>query len=182
MRKSQAVAMLARHLNTRATRLTSLAQRLAEADLLPTASGPPYPCLSPVEIARLLIIGICDEGLGGAPRTVEKYGSLLGSKVVTLESALAHALQRPESVPAAHSGLKIVTGDCPSARLVTVSADGSREQMFGEPSFGSVERIVTVSGSVLHAIASELSGGKSQEDVDALLGAAQVRGAGNGLG
>lgn len=168
MRKSQAVAMLARHLGVRATRLTSLTQRLAEAGMLPVASGPPYPDLTPAEIARMLLVAVTDEGLGAAPRTAERYGSLLSGKV-TLEAVLAHALQRPESVPASHSSLKIHTGDHPSAVLTTASPDGSLAQVFSDRRRqDNVERVVVVSGSALHEIARELSG-KSAQAVDALL-------------
>lgn len=156
MRKSECVNMLARHLGVRSTRLTSLTQRLAEAGQLPVSSGPPYPDLAPVEVARMLLIGICDEGIGAAPKTIERYCGLRCG-AIDLETALAHALNRPESVLAAHASLRISTGDHPQAILITVSPDGLREQVFGEPSFGSVERIVTVSGSALAAIADEIN-------------------------
>ncbi|PDT75744.1 hypothetical protein CO675_20200 [Bradyrhizobium sp. C9] len=156
MRKSECVNLLARHLGVRATRLTSLTQRLAEAELLPTACGPPYPDLEPVEIVRMLLVGICDEGIGAAPKTVERYCGL-HCGTIDLETALAHALSRPESVLAAHASLRISTGDHPQAILITVSPDGLREQVFGEPSFGSVERIVTVSGSALAAVSDEIN-------------------------
>lgn len=47
MRKSLCVSMVAQRLGLRVTRLTSLAQRLAESGLLPVSSGPPYPDLMP---------------------------------------------------------------------------------------------------------------------------------------
>ncbi|MHC1949865.1 hypothetical protein IF803_36705 [Bradyrhizobium sp. UFLA06-06] len=156
MRKSECVNLLARHLGVRSTRLTSLTQRLAEAGLLPTASGPPYPDLEPAEIVRMLLVGICDEGLGAAPKTVERYCGLRCG-AIDLEATLAHALSRPETVLAAHASLRISTGDHPQAILITASPDGLREQVFGEPSFGSVERVVTVSGNALAAIADEIN-------------------------
>jgi hypothetical protein len=162
MRKSQAVDMLARHLGLRATRLTSLAQRLSEAALLPTASGPPYPDLTPVEIARMLLVAVCDEGLGAAPATIQRYGTLRSASV-DLETALAHALMRPESVLPAHSGLVIHTGDAPSAVLTTMTPDGSREQIFADPwRQDGVERTVKVSGAALAGIAAEIAGASSE--------------------
>lgn len=163
MRKSQAVDMLARLLGLRATRLTSLVQRLSEAGLLPTASGPPYPDLTPVEIARMLIVAVCDEGLGAAPATIAKYGQL-GSASVDLETALGHALMRPEAVLPAHSGLVIHTGDNPSAVLMTMTPDGSREQVFADPwRRDGVERTVRVSGAALAKIAGEIAGTSSAD-------------------
>jgi hypothetical protein len=160
MRKSQAVDMLARHLGLRATRLTSLVQRASEAGLLPTASGPPFPQVSPVEIARMLIVAVTDEGLGAAPTTIQRYGSLR-SAAVDLETALGHALQRPEAVLPAHSSLLIHVSDTPSAVLTTMTPDGSREQIFADPwRPDGVERTVRVSGAALASIASEIADGE----------------------
>jgi hypothetical protein len=175
MRKSECVNLLARRLGVRATRLTNLVQRLAEADLLPTASGPPYPDLSSVEIARVLIVAVADEGLGAASATVAKYGGLLGPGA-TLEQTLGHALSRPDSLAPASSGLEIHTGDKPYAVFTSVSADGARTLVFGEmPAEEGVERLVNISGTALFAIASEIAG-RSPADVDALLqGAEQMQ-------
>jgi hypothetical protein len=162
MRKSQAVDMLARHLGLRATRLTSLVQRLSEAALLPTASGPPYPDLTPVEIARMLIVAVCDEGLGAAPATIQRYGPLRSASV-DLETALGHALMRPEAVLPAHSSLVIHVSDAPSAVLTTMTPDGSREQIFADPwRQDGVERAVKVSGAALAGIAAEIAGTSSE--------------------
>jgi hypothetical protein len=175
MRKSECVNLLARRLGLRATRLTNLVQRLAEADLLPTASGPPYPDLSPIEISRMLLVGICDEGLGAAPSTIEKYGGLRGPGA-TLEETLGHTLMRPDSLVPASSSLEVHTGDEPYAVLTVITADGARSLVFGGmPDVETVDRIVNVSGAVLFAIAAEIAG-KSPADVDQMLaGAEQVQ-------
>jgi hypothetical protein len=175
MRKSQVVDLLARRLGCRATRLTSLVQRLAEADLLPTASGPPYPDLTPIEIARVLLVGICDEGLGAAPATIMKHGGLPGPGA-TLEEVLGHTLVRPDSLAPASSSLEVHTSDNPYAVLTVVTADGARSLVFGDmPACETVDRIVSVSGATLYAIAAEIAG-RSPADVDALLqGAEQVQ-------
>jgi hypothetical protein len=175
MRKSQVVDLLARRLGVRATRLTSLVQRLAEADLLPTASGPPYPDLTPIEIARALLVGICDEGLGAASATIAKYGGLVGSGA-TLEQTLGHTLSRLESLAPASNSLEIHAADEPYAVLTVSTADGLRTLVFGDmPAVETVDRIVNVSGAALFAIAAEIAG-RSQADVDALLaGAVQVQ-------
>ena len=178
MRKSQLAETLARRLGVRLGRINSLTQCAAEADLLPTACGPPYPELSPVELARMTLIGICDEGLGCVPRTIEKYGGLRCIEINSnLESTLGHALTRPERLPAAHSELVIYTGDAPSAVLTVATPDGIREYEFtGFDTIqqDGVERAVRVSGVALYAIAAEIAG-RSASDVDHLLaGATEV--------
>ncbi|MET4804604.1 hypothetical protein [Bradyrhizobium sp. LB11.1] len=168
MRKSRVCDLLARRLGLRENRITSLAQRLAEAGLLPTASGPPYPDLSPVEVARMLIVGVTDEGLGAAPKTTTKYGGLIGPSA-TLEEVLAHALSRPESIAPCRSSLEIHQSDEPYAVLTTAQPDGPRTLVFGKlADTETVDRLVTVPGSALFAIASEING-VSAADVDALL-------------
>jgi hypothetical protein len=177
MRKSECVNLLARNLGVRATRLTSLVQRLSEAGLLPTASGPPFPQVSPVEIARMLIVAVCDEGLGAAPATIAKYGGLHGSGS-TLEETLGHLLTRPEPIPPSHSELVISIGDAPSATLKMATHDGVRECVFKGPDTWrqwGAERKVTISGAALFAIAAEING-TSPADVDALLeGATEMK-------
>jgi hypothetical protein len=170
MRKSQIVDLLSRRLGVRATRLTNLVQRLAEAGLLQITKGPPYASPTPAEIARMVLIAICDDGLGSAPATAAKFGGLLGPGS-NLEQALGHALMRPESLAPSCSSLEIHTSDEPYAILTTVTADGARSLVFGEmPDVESVDRTVLISGAALFAIASEIAG-VSGADVDALLGA-----------
>jgi hypothetical protein len=177
MRKAQMADVLSRRLGIRVGRISSLTQCASEADLLPTASGVPYPELTPVEIARMLLIATCDEGLGCVPRTIEKYGGLLGPGS-TFEQALGHALMRPESLAPSCSSLEVHTGDAPYAVFTVATADGTRTLVFGTmPAVESVERTVLISGAALFAIASELAG-MSAVDVDKLLGAdTQHRGA-----
>jgi len=172
MRKAQLADVLSRRLGIRLGRISSLTQCASEADLLPTASGPPYPELSPVEVARMLLIAVVDEGLGCVPRTLEKYGGLLGPGA-TLEQTLGHALSRPGSLAPSCTGLEIHTGDQPYALLSIVTADGARTLVFGDvPAVETVDRIVNISGAALFAIAAEI-GGRSPADVDALLKGAE---------
>jgi hypothetical protein len=123
----------------------------------------------------MLIVGICDEGLGASPKTIAKYGDLLGLGA-TLAEVLAHALSRPESLAPARSGLEIHTGDAPYAALTTVSEGGARTLVFGDmPTEEGVERMINVSGAALFAIAHEIAG-MSAVDVDTVLeGAAHVQ-------
>lgn len=168
MRKALVVALTARRLGVRRTRLTSLVQRLSEARMLPVSSGPPYPDLSPVEAARMLLAGVVDEGIAASPGVVAKYGGLVGPSAI-LEAALGHALSRPDSLPPVCSSLEIHATDEPYALLTTLSADGPRTVVFGEvPETETVDRMVTVSGSALFAIASELAG-RPAHAVDDLL-------------
>jgi hypothetical protein len=171
MRKSLVVQMTARRLGVRPTRLTSLVQRLADSGMVHTSNGPPYADVTPIEAARMLIIALVDTGLAAAPATIELYGQLRG-RGSNLESAIAHALARPESLPPARSGLEMHTdSDSPYALLTTVSADGATTNVFGQmPETESVDRLVTVSGCALYGIAQELSAGMSAAEVDALLG------------
>lgn len=172
MRKSQLADTLARRLGLRLGRINSLTQCAAETDLLPTACGPPYPELSPIEIARMVLIATCDEGLGCVRRTINKYGGLTCTEInSTFEATLGHALTRPERLPASHSELTIHTGDAPSAVLTVATPDGLREYLFaGSNTMQSegIERTVRVSGVALAGIAMEIAG-RSPADVDALL-------------
>lgn len=172
MRKSQLAETLARRLGLRLGRINSLTQCAAEADLLPTACGPPYPELEPVELARMVLIGICDEGLGCVPHTINKYGGLRCIEInSSLEATLGHALTRPERLPASHSELIIHTGDTPSALLAVATPDGVREYLFAGPNRmhpEGIERTVRVSGAALAGVALEIAG-RSPADVDALL-------------
>jgi hypothetical protein len=170
MRKAQCVDLLARTLGVRATRLTSLTQRLADAGFVHTSSGPPYSDVSPTEVARMLIVAIADEGLAAAPDTIRRLGSLLG-RGCNLEQGLSHALSRPESLAPCRAGLELHVGDQPYAVLTTTSADGALSNVFGDiPVAENIDRLVTVSGAALYSIAMEIAG-VSPAEVDALLGA-----------
>jgi hypothetical protein len=116
----------------------------------------------------MLIVGICDEGLGAAPATLTKYGGLIGPGS-SLEETLGHVLARPEMLAPARSSLEFHTSDEPYAVLTTVTADGPRSLVFGEmPVEEVVDRLANVSGAALFAIAHEIAG-MSAADVDALL-------------
>jgi hypothetical protein len=169
MRKSQVVDLLARRLGLRATRLTSLAQRLSDAGMLPISAGTPYPDLLPVEVARVMLAGLCDSGLGAAARTVQRYGSLQG-RTSSLVEALAHAIQRPETLPPACNGLEIhQSDDGPYVLMTVVTGDGATTNVYGNlPGVETVDRLVVVPGAALWAIAMELAN-TSAEEVDRLL-------------
>jgi hypothetical protein len=116
---------------------------------------------------------VCDEGLGAAPATIQRYGSLR-SVSVDLETALGHALNRPEAVLPAHSGLVIHISDNPSAVLSTMTPDGSREQIFADPwRQDGVERTVKISGEALASIAAEIAS-RSSADGEQINPAASV--------
>jgi hypothetical protein len=120
----------------------------------------------------MVLIGICDEGLGCVPRTINKYGGLTCTEInSSLEATLGHALTRPERLPASHSELIIHTGDTPSALLAVATPDGVREYLFAGPNTmqsEGIKRTVRVSGVALAGIAMEIAG-RSAADVDALL-------------
>lgn len=176
MKKSAFTRVLARRLNIRLGRLNSLVQRAAEVGQLPMAVGTHYPQLEPVELARMVLVGICDQGLSSVDAVISKYGGLPGPGS-TLEQSLGHALTRPESFAPSCTGLEVHTGESPHAILTTVSADGARTLVFGEmPAVESVDRTVLISGAALFAISNEVNG-LSAADVDRLLqGADTMRG------
>ncbi|WP_426608736.1 hypothetical protein [Bradyrhizobium sp. McL0616] len=168
MRKALVVALIARRLGVRRTRLTSLVQRLSEDGMLPVSSGPPYPDLNHVEAAHVLLAAAVDEGIAAAPDVVEKYGSLLGP-TSNLEAAIAHTLARPDSLPPRFTSLELHCDAAPHALLTMMTSDGMRTSVFGDmPETETVDRMVTLSGSALFGIASELAG-MSALYVDALL-------------
>lgn len=168
VKKSKFSDVLVLRLGLRRGRLNSLVQRAAELGQLPMAVGTHYPQLEPVELARMLLLGICDRGLASAGSVIVKYGGLPG-RGATLEQSLGHALTRALFAPSC-GGLEIHTNDDePYAVLSTITADGPRIMIFGEmPEVESVDRLVNISGVVLFAIASEVAG-RSAVDVDAML-------------
>jgi hypothetical protein len=148
------------------TRLINIMQRLAEAGMLPVSHGPPFPQVSPVEVARMLLAAILDRGIAAAPATVARYGGLLG-RGSNLEDAIGHSLRRPETLVPAKSSLIVHSG---YALLTTAQPDGRHTAVFGEiDDEEPVGRIVQVSGAALLGIAQEI-GGMSVTEVDALLG------------
>jgi hypothetical protein len=165
MRKRQAASMTSRHLGVKLTRLINIMQRLAEAGLLPVSHGPPFPQVSPVEVARILLASVVDRGIAAAPATVARYGGFLG-RGSNLEDAIGHSLRRPETLVPAKSSLIIHSR---FALLTTAQPDGRRTDVFGEIDDDEpVGRIVTVSGVALRGIAEEFAG-QSPRDVSALL-------------
>jgi hypothetical protein len=166
MRKRQAAITLARRLGVKLTRLINITQRLAEAGMLPVSHGPPFPQLHPVEVARMLIAAVVDDGIAAAPATVARYGGLLG-RGSNLEDAIGHALARPITIVPSKSSLIIHSG---YALLTTSQPDGRHTAVFGEiDDEEPVGRIVQVSGAALRGIAEEF-GCRHAAEVDALLG------------
>lgn len=159
MRKALVVALIARRLGARRTRLTSLVQRLSEDGMLPVSFGPPYPDLSPVDAARVLLAAVVDGGIAAAPDTVRMYGELLGPNETTLEAAIAHSLARPDSLPPVCSSLEIHATENPYAVLTVMTADGAKTTVYGcIPETENVDHLVVVPGGALFAIASEIAG------------------------
>jgi hypothetical protein len=176
MNKRAFCDVLSRVLGAREGRLVSLTQRLSEAGLLATNhSRRPDFDLMPVEAARMVLVAIADDGLAAAPDTIRRLGSLVG-RGCNLEQALSHALSRPESLAPCRAGLEMHVGDQAYGILTVVSADGARSNVFGDiPETENVDRLVTVSGAALFAIAQEFAG-KTPAEVNALLeGATEMK-------
>jgi hypothetical protein len=171
MNKRAFCDVLSRRLNVRRGRLVSLVQRLSEAGQIRTNhSRLPDFAVSPVEAARMLLVGLVDEGLAAAPDTIRRFGGLIG-RSSTLEQALGHALARPKMMAPSRSGMELHVGDSPYVAMTTVSADGVTTQVYGSmPAVESdgIDRIITVSGGALFAIAHEIAG-LSEANVNALL-------------
>jgi hypothetical protein len=165
MRKRQAAIVISRHLGTKLTRLINIIQRLAEAGTLPTSHGPPFPQVSPVEAARILLAAVVDRGIAAAPATVARIGGMMG-RGSNLEDAIGHSLRRPATLVPAKSSLIIHSG---YALLTTAGPDGLRTDVYGEIDDDEpVGRIVIVSGAALRGIAEEI-GGMSVTEAEALL-------------
>jgi hypothetical protein len=170
LRKAELAEVISRRLGVRKGRLISLVQRLSEAGQLRTNSSRRLDFdLTPIEAARMLIIALVDTGLAAAPETTELYGRLSG-RGSNFEEALGHALARPTMIAPTRSGLEIHTdSDSPYVAMTIVTPDGVTTQVYGDmPDAENVDRLVTVSGGALFAIAQEFAG-LSQADVDRLL-------------
>jgi hypothetical protein len=88
MRKSEACGAVARRLNLSLSRVEALVQRVSEAGLLPVARGSDRPDLGSLELARLLLAAIVDNGLGNAPRSVQEVSALRTESGVVLLDVL----------------------------------------------------------------------------------------------
>ena len=153
MTRSEAIKVIARHLNLNRGRLAALAQRAAEAGELPRAVGRSVPDLAPFGLAKLLICTIADRGLGNAAASVREFAALRSDGGAMLIDLVEGWVSGNVSVAGLHS---VILQLDPAA--VTVIPDGGRLH-YGPPRGGAAtSRIVAVPGAAIRAIVQELRG------------------------
>lgn len=158
MNRSRAVAIIARHLDLNAGRVSALAQRLAEAGEIPKACGRSVPALSPASLAKILICAIADRGLGNAANATAEFAALRSEGGATLLDLLEGWMSGAVSASGVHS--LIAQLNPPSVSVVTAAG---RLGYGPERDHTAASRIVTVPGSALRLIIDELRGGRPRE-------------------
>lgn len=88
MIRSEAASIIVRRLGLNAGRVAALAQRVADAGLLPKANGRDIPDLGALELARLFICATADRGLGNAARSLQEFSALQTEQGVNLLDVL----------------------------------------------------------------------------------------------
>ena len=158
--RSTAIEILCRRLDTSSGRLTGLAQRIADAGMLPRAVGRDIPNLCSLELARLFLAAVADNGLGRAAATVTEFEALVTENGVTLGDVLSGIFRGDTGQP----------GDAafqlePAAAMLTV---GTNALYFGSDlQAGSAVRITHIPSQIMKAITYEFSG-HSPEEADKL--------------
>jgi hypothetical protein len=76
MIRSQAVEIVSRRLGLNAGRTAALVRRAADGGLLPKANGRDIPDLGSLEVGRLFLACVVDNGLGNAARSVQEFSAL----------------------------------------------------------------------------------------------------------
>ncbi|MGY4313730.1 hypothetical protein [Bradyrhizobium sp. JR3.5] len=151
MRKRRACQAVARRLGLNVNRVAALVQRCSENGLLPVATGSARPNLTNIELARLLIAVIADNGLGNVPATVRDFSALEASGLRFddwLEGVVAGRVNL-----AGVLSLAIQTKPQPAVSVIT----GSARLQFGEPTADTAKGLV-ISGDVLRSIVGDFNG------------------------
>lgn len=160
MLKSEVCAIVARQLNRPLNRVEALVQRVSEAGLLPMARGSSRPEMCSIELARIIICAVADNGLGNAAATVASFEALTTESGVSLSDVLDGIIRSDTDAPG-DMALQL----SPAAALLTV---GGKQLLFGAGlQAGAAVRIVHVPGSVLQAIVREFNGKKNSTLKDA---------------
>ncbi|MGY3117919.1 hypothetical protein ACVWXQ_001856 [Bradyrhizobium sp. S3.14.4] len=150
MRKRRATQVVARRLGLNFNRVAALVQRASEGGLLPVACGSDRPHLTNMEMGRLLIVAIADNGLGNVPATVREFSALESNGLRFddwLEGCVAGRV-RLDGL------LSVIFQPDPAAVTVLTSA---RQLDFGSPAPTPTTRVVAISGEALRAIIEDFS-------------------------
>lgn len=158
MRKSQAVDVVATHSGVGRGRISSITQRLSEADILPKASGQNRPNLTHDQMARLLIAVLADNGLGSVERSVRTFACLHSEALgLSLVDFLAGYLEGATVAPGVMVRSLIVRNDldCPGASVILSTEAVALHATFGaEASEAGASKHSILSGPALDAIAT----------------------------
>jgi hypothetical protein len=153
MIRSEAAAIIVRRLNLNAGRVAALAQRVAEAGLLPKANGRDVPDLGALELASLFLAAVADNGLGNAPTTVRSFealeseGGLLFADF--LESLIAGRVN-----PAGILSLAVQIEPEPAVSVIT----GATRLQFGDPAANAAKGVV-IGGDALRNVIEDFKNG-----------------------
>lgn len=158
MRKSHAVDVIATHCGVAHGRLSSIAQRLSDAGVLPKASGQNRPNLTHDQMARLLIAVLADNGLGNVERSVTVFAGLHSEALsLSLVDFLAGYLEGATVAPGVMVRSLIVRNDldCPGASVILSTEAGTFHAVFGaEVSEAGSSKHAILAGAALDAIAT----------------------------
>lgn len=154
MIRSEAVAVIVRRLNLNSGRVAALAQRTAEAGLLPRANGRDVPDLGSLEFSRLLLAAVCDRGLGNAPSSVREFESLRTDRGVVLGDVLEGIISGRVDVTGIVNQHLIIQLQPAGATIVS----GGIHLRFGAPHSEGAAKQIVVPGNQLATIAAEFRG------------------------
>ncbi|UPJ53334.1 hypothetical protein IVB30_19680 [Bradyrhizobium sp. 200] len=159
MLKSDACAIIARRLNLPMGRVGHLVQRASEAGLLPVARGSDRPDLGALELARLFLAAVCDNGLGRAAATVTEFSALTTERGVSLIDILESLFAGRISATGIRSAIFQIEP------AVCVLIGEHHLQFGGSLATGGAATHTIIQGDTLAAICAELQG-LSQKQAD----------------
>jgi hypothetical protein len=163
MIRSEAVETIVRRLGLNAGRVAALAQRCADAGLLPRAQGRDVPDLGALELARLLLAATCDCGVGRAAATVTEFSALQTEQGVNLLDVLEGLI----AGRIAATSIRSAVFQLKPAGAVLISEHHLR---FGAaPSTDGAARHVIIPGNALAAITLELQNLTPEQADDAIV-------------
>lgn len=159
MRKAAACIAISKTLGIGLGRVTSLAQRAADAGVLPKAVGRTYPPLTADQMAQLLIAVLADNGLGSVGQSVDTFSRIHSDDLcVKLEDAIAAAFDGGRTIPFAPVIKSLVLRNDlanPGADLlVDVDGRGIHAVFGSRQTTGAVKQSV-LSGRAFDALARE---------------------------
>ncbi|MCP2154925.1 UNVERIFIED_ORG: hypothetical protein J2S29_001259 [Rhizobium sp. SLBN-170] len=159
MRKAAACFAISKTLGIGLGRVTSLAQRAADAGVLPKAVGRTYPPLSADQMARLLIAVLADNGLGSVGESVDKFARIHSPALcMSLVEAIAAAFDGGRTNPFAPVIKSIVLRNDLENPGVDILADVCGQgvhAVFGATQTTGAVKQALVAGPAFEALAKE---------------------------